>query len=173
MSPAALRRALARPKDERDAAGRTELLGGGEDSVCGIVVAYQDPDPSLAPAVREFPRVHAFRVRVRPRVGGVEYAEVQVADLALGAVLVQEVPTRNQAVEHSVRPRIVLPAEHLGIEAGRGGRIVGSEVNEDQGIGMGHLLRSSRWAATVTRAAGLRLDWRREIGDRLAHCAPR
>src|SRR5258708_22448119 len=85
-------------------------------------------------------------------VVGLEDAEVQVADLAVAAVALEEVPAGDHAVVDAERPVVVAPAEHLGIELAGRRRIVGGEVDEDQGVGIGH-----RWFPLSQAAYSARL----------------
>src|SRR5208283_2817105 len=90
-------------------------------------------------------------VGVRAGVVGLEDAEVQVADLALGPVGFEEVPAGNHAVIDAQRPVVVAPAEHLRIELAGRGRIVGGEVDEDQGVRIAHC-KSSRFGQAAYSA---------------------
>jgi hypothetical protein len=47
-------------------------------------------------------------------------------------------PAGHHAMKDAGRAVIVLPAEHLGIELAGRDRIVGRQINEDQGVGFGH-----------------------------------
>ena len=65
---------------------------------------------------------------------------MQIADRALIAITVDEVAARHHAVVDALGPRIILPAEHLGIENTGGGGISGCEIDKDKRVGCGHAL---------------------------------
>src|SRR5437879_1528702 len=63
--------------------GCAALDRAGQDVLVRLAVAHQDPDARLAPLAGERARAHALGVGMRARVGRVEDAEVQVADVAV------------------------------------------------------------------------------------------
>src|SRR5579863_2132913 len=108
------------------------------DVLVRLVVSHQNPDPSLASVRGKRAGLDAGRVWMRPGVGGVEDPQMQVPDLALRAAGIDEGAAGHHAVEDPKRPIVVSPAEHLGVEPAGRGRIVRSEVDEDQGVWRGH-----------------------------------
>src|SRR3954449_7673014 len=97
----------------------TEAHRGVEDALVAVVVGHEDPDASRSPRGARSPRLHSPGIGVRPRIGDVVDAHVQVADLRRRAVGKGEVAAGNDAVELTRRPTLYLPTEHLRVEPAR------------------------------------------------------
>src|ERR671910_579084 len=78
------------------------LDGAVRDHVGILVVADEDPDANRVARVRDVARVGAVRIGMRPGVGDVEDAHVQVAR-GSGLAVDQEVVAGHDAVEHAGR----------------------------------------------------------------------
>ncbi len=121
------------------------LLGRGQDAVGEIVVADQNPHPRLAAVAAEGARLDPIGIGMGTGVLGIEDADMEVANLALAAVLVEEVPARHHAMEDTVRARIVAPAEYFGIESPGRRRIVRGKIDENERIRIGHRGDTRTW----------------------------
>jgi hypothetical protein len=67
-------------------------------------------------------------------VGHAGDAEVEVADRGRRSVVEREVAPRYGSMEHTCRPSLDLPAEHIVVERGTGRGVIGREVDEDQRV---------------------------------------